>query len=177
MENSQTSSGCVCAICQNKKTPYQCGICSDSLCKSCVQFLPETAFQFMPQRSKELSHSTYCTVCFDQHVSSALTNYEATLSQAQEILVFDKTQGKETRFIKRLEKPISAEGLDEQDVTMKLAFIAVEKKYNALVDVDIKAVKVRDGSYQTMAYSAKAIPANVNDRKLMKDRSLWSDPN
>lgn len=139
--------------------------------------MPETAFQFLVNRPKELSHNTYCTVCFDQHVSSALTNYEATLSQAQEILVFDKTQGKETRFVKRLEKPISVEGVDEHDVTMRLAFIAVEKKYNALVDVDIKAVKVRDGSYQTMAYSAKAIPANVNDRKLMKDRSLWSDPN
>lgn len=139
--------------------------------------MPETAFQFTPTRSKELSHSTYCTVCFDQHVSPALTNYETTLAQAQEVLVFDKTQGKETRFVKRLEKPISVEGVDEQDVTMKLAFIAVEKKYNALVDVDVKAVKVRDGAYQTMAYSAKAIPANVSDRKLMKDRSLWSDPN
>lgn len=177
MENSQTNSGCGCAICQHKKTPYQCGICSDSLCKSCVQFLPETAFQFMQSRPQELNHSTYCSVCFDQHVATALTNYEATLAQAQEILVFDKSQGKETRFVKRLEKPISVEGVDEQDVTMKLAFIAVEKKYNALVDVDVKAVKVRDGSYQTMAYSAKAIPANVSDRKLMKDRSLWSDPN
>lgn len=131
----------------------------------------------MSSRPKELSHNTYCTVCFDQHVSAALTNYEATLAQAQEILVFDKTQGKETRFVKRLEKPIAVEGVDEQDVTMRLAFIAAEKNYNALVDVDIKAVKVRDGSYQTMAYSAKAVPANVSDRKLMKDRSLWSDPN
>lgn len=139
--------------------------------------MPETAFQFMSSRPKELSHNTYCTVCFDQHVSAALTNYEATLAQAQEILVFDKTQGKETRFVKRLEKPIAVEGVDEQDVTMRLAFIAAEKNYNALVDVDIKAVKVRDGSYQTMAYSAKAVPANVSDRKLMKDRSLWSDPN
>lgn len=176
MENSQTNSGC-CAICQSKKTPYNCGVCNDSLCKSCVQFLPETAFQFLTNRPSELSHSTYCTVCFDQHVSTPLANYETTLAQAQEILVFDKTQGKETRFVKRLEKPVSVEGVDEQDVTMRLAFIAVEKNYNALVDVDIKAVKVRDGAYQTMAYSAKAIPANVNDRKLMKDRSLWSDPN
>ncbi len=177
MENSQTNSGCNCAICQNKKAPYQCGVCNDSLCKSCVQFMPETAFQFMSTRTPELSHNTYCTVCFDQHVGAALTDYEAVLTKAQEVLVFDKTQGKETRFIKRIEKPISAEGSDEQDVTMRLAFAAAAKNYNAIVDVDIKAVKVRDGAYQTMAYSAKAVPTNVNDRKLMKDRSLWSDPN
>lgn len=178
MENSQTNSGCGCSICGKTKTPYQCGICNDHLCKTCVQFLPETAFQFLPQKPKELTHSTYCNACFEQHVSLALTNYEGMLSQAQEILVFDKSQGKETRFVKRLEKPLVVEqGLDERDITMRLAFMAAEKNYNALVDVDIKATKVRDGSYQTMSYSGKAIPANVSDRKLLKDRSLWSDPN
>lgn len=140
--------------------------------------MPESAFHFSPQRSAQLSHNTYCLVCFDQHVTPALNNYEEILAKAQDILVFDISQGKETRFVKRLEKPVYiAEGLDEKEITLRLAFIAAEKNYNALVDVDIKALKVRDGSYQTMAYSGKGVPTNVNDRKLMKDRSLWTDPN
>jgi hypothetical protein len=140
--------------------------------------MPDAAFHFSPHRTPELSHNTYCTVCFDQHVTPALSHYEEVLAKAQDILVFDISQGKETRFVKRLEKPVMIpQGLDEQEITMRLAFIAAEKNYNAIVDVDIKAVKVRDGSYQTMAYSGKGVPTNVNDRKLMKDRSLWTDPN
>lgn len=132
----------------------------------------------MPKRPAGLEHSCYCNACYDQHVANALNDYEQTLAKAQEILVFDKSQSKETRLIRRLEKPLSVEqGLDEQEVTLRLAFMAAEKKYNSIIDMDIKATKVRQGAYQTTIYSGKAIPANVSDHKLLKDRSLWSNPN
>lgn len=175
-ETAQTTSSC--NHCGKTKAPYTCGCCLDTLCKSCVQFMPDDAFQFLTNRPKEISHNWYCSVCFGQNVVPALAEYEAIAEHARGVLVFDVTQGKETRFVKRLEKPIIiASGADEQDITMRLAYMAAEKNFNALVDVDIKAVKVRDGSYQTTAYSGKGIPTNVTDRKLMKDRSLWSDPN
>ena len=177
-ESSQTQTNSGCTLCGKAKAPYQCGCCNDTLCKSCVQFMPDDAFQFLTIRSKEISHNYYCNVCFDQNVTPALTEYETIAERAHQISVFDVTQGKETRFIKRLEKPLVIEsGLDAQDITMRLAYMAAQKNFNALVDVDIKAVKVRDGSYQTTAYSGKGIPAHVDDRKLMKDRSLWTDPN
>jgi hypothetical protein len=173
---SQTNSGC--AQCGKDKAPYNCGICKDALCKSCVQFLEEGAFQYMTHRPEKLSSNCYCNSCFNTDVSQALASYEENYTKAQEILVFDKSQSKETRFVKRFEKPLVVpEGLDQHDITMRLAYMAAEKGYNSIVDVDIKAVKVRDGSYQTTAYSGKAIPANVSDRKLLKDRSLWSNPN
>lgn len=173
---TETNSGCT--LCGKAKAPYQCGCCTEVLCKSCVQFMPDNAFQFVTNRAKEISHNYYCNVCFDKNVSPALSEYEEIAERARQISVFDISQGKETRFIKRLEKPIVIDsGLDQQDITMRLAYIAAEKNFNAIVDVDIKAVKVRDGSYQTTAYSGKAIPAHVDARKLMKDRSLWTDPN
>ena len=140
--------------------------------------MPDDAFQFMTHKPKEISHNYYCNTCFTNNVGTALATYEEIAERAKGLSVFDVTQGKETRFIRRLEKPMVIEsGLDEQDITMRLAYMAAEKNFNALVDLNIKAVKVRDGSYQTMAYSGSAIPANVDARKLMKDRSLWTDPN
>ncbi|MFN3455556.1 MAG: hypothetical protein ACK41T_11405, partial [Pseudobdellovibrio sp.] len=102
MENSTQ----ICSHCQHKKAPYTCGICQDQICKNCVQFTPENAFYYLNVRAPELNHNHYCNVCFDQHIQSALDNYETTLARAREILVFDKTQGKETRFIRRMEKPL-----------------------------------------------------------------------
>lgn len=180
-KQAQTNSGCTttgCAHCGKAKSPYQCGTCNDALCKSCVQFMPNGAFQYLTNRSPEISHNWYCSVCFDKNVTSALATYEEIAVRAEGILVFDISQGKETRFVKRLEKPIVIEsGLDQHDITMRLAYMAAEKNFNALVDVDIKATKIREGSYQTTAYSGKGIPTNVDNRKLMKDRSLWTDPN
>lgn len=177
-QKEQNQTNLRCSICAKSKPAYQCGLCQDALCKSCAQFLPETAFQYLPIREAKLQHTCYCTVCFDQNIQQSLNAYETVLEQAHEVLVFDKTQGKETRFIRRLEKPFVVEnGLDEHDVTMRLAFMAAEKNYNSIIDVDIKATKIRDGSYQTTSYSGKAVPANVSDRKLMKDRSLRTNPN
>lgn len=180
-EYTQTNSSCTtagCSHCGKKKSPYQCGVCNDTLCKSCVQFMPDGAFQFLTFRPKEISHNWYCSVCFDQNVGTALVTYEEIAARAKGVSVFDISQGKETRFVKRLEKPIVIEsGLDQHDITMRLAYMAAEKNFNSLVDVNIKATKVRDGSYQTTAYSGTGIPTNVDDRKLMKDRSLWTDPN
>ena len=175
-EQTQTNSGCT--MCGKAKAPYLCGCCNDTLCKSCVQFMPDDAFQYMTNKPVEISHSYYCNACFNNTVTPALSQYEEIAERARLISVFDITQGKETRFIKRKEKPITiTTGLDEHDITMRLAYMAAEKNFNAVVDVDIKAVKVRDGAYQTTAYSGKGVPTMVDPRKLMKDRSLWTDPN
>lgn len=167
-----------CSHCQNKKAPYTCGVCLDAICKSCVQFLPDDALIYAPPETKKSLHPCYCSACFTTSYLPELDKYDSTFKKAQEILVFDKSQGKETRFIRRLEKALTVEnGLDQQDVTLKLAYLAASMNYNSIVDVDIKAIKVRDGAYQTTTYTGKGIPTNVNDQKLLKDRSLWSDPN
>lgn len=100
------------------------------------------------------------------------------MDQAKNTLVFMKAQFKETRFVKRLEDPITiAECSDYDEIILRLAFKAVELNLNGIIDVDITAKKVRTGNYQTSVFSGTAIPANILEERLIKDRSNWSHPN
>lgn len=100
------------------------------------------------------------------------------MEQAKNTLVFMKAQFKETRFVKRLEDSIYiAECSDYDEIILRLAFKAVEMNLNGIVDVDITAKKVRTGNYQTSIFSGSAIPANILEERLIKDRSNWSGPN
>lgn len=132
----------------------------------------------MKEIPEELTHSTYCIPCFDEKVAAPLAAYNESLAQAKSILIFDKTQGKETRFIKRKERPVKVMNcLDEEEAMMRLAFLAVEMGYNGVVDVNITSEKVRVGGYQTLKWSGTGIPTEIEERKLMKDRALWQNPN
>ncbi len=100
------------------------------------------------------------------------------MEQAKNTMVFMKAQFKETRFVKRLEDPITIpECNDYDELILRLAFKAAEKDFNAVIDVDITSKKVRTGNYQTSVFSGTAIPAHVREDKLIKDRSNWSHPN
>ncbi len=100
------------------------------------------------------------------------------MAAAKEIMVFMKAQNKETRFIKRLEEPVSInECADHNEAILRLAFFAAELDYNAIIDVNIISKKVKIGNYQTTIYSGTAIPAHVREDKLIKDKSNWSKPN
>jgi hypothetical protein len=168
----------VCISCHKPKAPYLCGICESSLCKSCVQFVEEGSFSFLSHVPAQLCHETYCGSCFDSHVEPARQEYLATMEKAQEILVFMKKQGKETRLIKRLADPIKISDCpDEQETILRMAFFAVQADYNAIVDVDVHHEKVKTGSYTTMKWHGSCVPAYVNVDKLEKDRSTWQNPN
>lgn len=126
----------------------------------------------------ELQHSIYCFSCYQTHVDQPLSQYKDLVEQAKEIMVFNKSQGKETRFVRRNEDWIEVKDCaDEEEVIMKLAFHAVEIGCNAVVDVDITAQKVRLGSYQTQMFKGTGRPAQVKENQLVKDRSIWSAPN
>ena len=100
------------------------------------------------------------------------------MDQAKNTLVFMKAQFKETRFVKRIEDPITiAECSDYDEIILRLAFKAVELNLNGIIDVDITAKKVRTGNYQTSVFSGTAIPVNILEERLIKDRSNWSHPN
>lgn len=132
----------------------------------------------MQKKPEFLSHAAFCSTCYTEKVSPEQAKYEALIETAKNILVFEITQGKETRLIKRKEAKITVNDCPDRDETMlRLAFQAAEKGFNAIIDVDIKAKKVKEGKYQHTMYSGTAIPAHVTDNKLVKDRSIWSDPN
>ncbi len=168
----------ICSVCQKPKAQLSCGVCACSLCKNCTSFLDEDTFSFLTHTPKNLRHQVYCATCFSSEVESHLNEYNQTVLQAKEILIFDKTQSKETRLIKRVEEKYEIKDCTDRDeLIMKMAFRAVRSKYNAVIDVEIIPEKLRTGSYQTMRWSGSGTPAHVETKKLIKDRSFWSTPN
>lgn len=105
-------------------------------------------------------------------------NYDRMMEQAKNIHVYEKTQGKETRFIKRgkeLYKVVDCP--DRSQAVLRLAFFAAGDGYNALVDVNLSSEKVRDESYQKLKWSGTARPANIKERMQSDNliRSFSSD--
>lgn len=138
----------------------------------------EGTFSLMPVVPTSLQHSVYCLSCYKENVEEALANYQVLVEQAKEIMIFDRSQGKETRFIKRNEDLVKIKDCEDYDeAIMKLAYQALQCGCNAVVDVDIIAEKVRTGSYQTQKFHGSGRPAQVKTSQLVKDRSIWSAPN
>lgn len=167
-----------CITCSKSKPTLECGHCKEALCKNCAHFLEEDEFAFLSTIPKDLSHSVYCHSCFEGQVATELANYNDTMEKAKELSVFFKKQGKETRLIRRIEDPISVATCDDyNECLLRLAFMAVQSGHNAIIDVEIVSQKVRNGSYQLTRWSGTAVPAQVRDSQLVKDRSIWQNPN
>lgn len=167
-------SNAICGTCQKPKATRQCGLCESPLCKAC-SVLPED-LTLVAEPPPELRHSFYCAACFDQVVEPLLGRYREILERAREVYVFTKDQSKETRLIKRKEAPLKVAECEDYDETlMRLAYLAAEAGFNALVDVDISSRKIRDGSYQSTLYSGTAIPVQIDPRRY--DRPDISNPN
>lgn len=97
---------------------------------------------------------------------------------AKDIDVFYKQQSKETRLLQRRHELLKVQGCqDEQETLMRLAFLAAQAGFNGLIDVEVVGKKVRSGSYQTTTWSGTGLPTQVKKEKLLRDRSLWQNPN
>lgn len=161
-----------CSTCQKPKATLECGICHDSLCKSCTQFMDEETFAYLLKIPADLSHQTYCITCYDSKVAPELSAYNDDMEKAKGIVVFSTKETKITRHIRRLEDPIAVKDcLDEKEATMRLAFLAVRANHNVLIDFDVSYDKIRNGSYQKLMWKAQALPVTVDVDKLPKDRS------
>ena len=167
-----------CCSCLKPKAKLTCQLCESAVCKNCAQFLEEGQFSFLAQVPAELNHILYCQNCYEQTVAGPLADYQAMLEKAKEILVYESHQGKETRLLKRIEKPVHVKDCpDREEALLRLAFFALQAGYNAIIDVDLKSAKVRTGSYQTHMWSGSGIPAQVTENRIVKDRSFWHNPN
>lgn len=167
-----------CISCQKTKALIECECCHVDVCKYCAHILPEESFSFFAQKPAELSHRIYCHTCYLNHVEDSLEKYNLLMDQARNVQVYLSNQGKETRLVKRLEKPFKIENCADHNETMlRLAFFAAEKGFNTLVDVNITSKKIREGAYQKLIWSGTAVPVQMNSRHVVKDRSTWQNPN
>lgn len=167
-----------CSLCNKNKATLTCGACDAKICKYCAEFVEGDRFYLLDALPEKLKHSTYCQYCYQSKVFPELEKYLENLEKAKEIIVFEKSQGKETRLIPRIEKSVKVENCKDHDETiLRLAFFAVKLGLNAIIDVEITGKKVKDGTYTTTVFSGTAVPAKVESHRLVKDRSIWSNPN
>jgi hypothetical protein len=155
----------ICSICNKPKAALNCGVCGCALCKSCAQQLNGDDFAFLPKVPEVLTHGIYCGPCYDQNVAGPLAEYNETMNLANDVIVFFKAQSKETRLLKRAEVLRVPECADRDETVLRLAFQAAKAGYNAIIDVDISAEKVKSGSYQTSKWSGTAFAANIDTSK------------
>lgn len=134
--------------------------------------MEEGSFSFMKKVPSELAHPLYCPQCFDEKVSAPLVSYNETLERAKEVLVFSKDESKKTRLFSRKEEPVQvAECLDKDETILRLAFLAAQKQFNSIIDVELKSEKVMNGSHRYHVWKGRAIPCNLDDRQLNRDYS------
>lgn len=163
----------VCCTCQKPKAALECGVCKEAVCKNCAQFLEEGSFSFLSHIPENLAHSAYCSPCFDAQVTSELSEYNRIMELAKDIHVFEKDQGKETRFFKRKEKALRVENCADRDETLlRLAFFAAKAGFNTLIDVDVTSEKVRSGTYQTQIWKGSGVPTTVDEGRLNRKSKL-----
>ncbi|MNJ91288.1 hypothetical protein D3C87_89380 [compost metagenome] len=160
----------VCMTCQKPKAALACGVCEESVCKYCAQFLDEERFSFLAKIPKDLSHSVYCNPCFETKVVPEMASYDDAKERAKDIYVFYTTDKKESRLFKRLEEPFKVLNCaDREETLLRLAFFTAKANFNAIVDVDITYEKVRNGAYQTMTWNGTGIPTQIRSDKIKKD--------
>lgn len=117
----------------------------------------------MPVVPENVRHAVYCHSCFAENVIPAEAAYDQDVERAKQVLIFYKNEHKETRFVKRLEDPVTVKAcVDREETILRLAFQAVIKGYNAVLDVDLFSEKIRTGAYQTKMWHAAGVPAQVD---------------
>ena len=92
--------------------------------------------------------------------------YKEHLILAEQVNTYDIKQGNETSRIRRIEKPIKVENCgDKKEALMKLAFMAAQKGFDTLVDVDIQSEKIGSGTYKKLIWKGRAVPVDPKIRK------------
>jgi len=168
----------ICEYCQRKNAHNQCGLCATVLCKRCTHFVEQERFALLPSIPLELSHGSYCGRCLDQTVSPQIVKYDELVARARNVAVYEKKQGKETRLLKRLELPVTVTHCsDYEEAILRLAVQAAQAGYNGLVDLELKAKKLRNAGYQKKVWSGSAVPVHIDPAKIPKDRAFWQNPN
>lgn len=157
----------LCKTCRKPKANFECGICHEHMCKAHTQFITEGTFSFMKKVPADLTHPTYCVNCFDDKVAGPLSDYEAKMEQAKEVMMFTKDQAKVTGHLKRKEEPVTVEDCEDQDeAILRLAFQAAEQGHNCILDVVIKTKKIIVGSHKKTIFSATAIPITIDPKQV-----------
>jgi hypothetical protein len=162
-----------CVSCRKLKVVAHCEACEGALCKSCVKHLDPETFSYLRVIPRELTHLRYCGACYDEKVGPALDSYNEIMDRAKQVFVFFKTQRKSIPITERSKVHFKIDNrTDRDDLILRLAFFAAELGFNALIEVEAVADKIRNGAYQTSKWRGEGMPARVDAVKLDRQDML-----
>lgn len=157
----------LCYACRRPKAAHTCEVCLEKFCKNCSQFLEASTFSFKKDLSAHLKHTHYCQACYEQEVEPALQEYHELMDQARGVYIFFTTQRKQIPLIKKSKEKVTVEGCEDRDETiLRLAFQAAEQGYNAIIETEVVAQKVRNEGYQKSVWRGVGIPAEINAERM-----------
>lgn len=146
-----------CAICNASKAPQTCRACESSICKNCVEFVSDETFEYADYTDANSPVGFYCSSCYTTDIVPKVDEYEEIVGRAREVTVFNTTQTKEARLIKRTDMNLKIDECEDKDVLlMKLAYLAAKAGHDTLVDVDLVYTKKRDGSFKLANWAGTA---------------------
>ncbi|OFZ11205.1 MAG: hypothetical protein A2Z20_10955 [Bdellovibrionales bacterium RBG_16_40_8] len=154
----------ICFFCSKNKTAICCDACKLASCKHCSYFIDKDNFEFMSMLPKKLINKTFCPDCYSKGINKEIDEFHDILRRAKAVNVYSKKQGTETRFFRRIEKPVKVENYDDRnEALLHLTFLAAQKGFDTVVDLDLKSKKVNlDGNYKKLVWSGTAVPIKVN---------------
>ncbi|MBC7384530.1 MAG: hypothetical protein H7301_00020 [Cryobacterium sp.] len=157
----------LCETCRTPDVSTACQLCEKQLCEDCVLAPPNGTFSLQEKVDPELVHSVYCRFCYDEKVEPEVLRYDENKAKAENVYIFFTTQRKEIPLIKHSKLTVKVQNCADRDETiLRLAFIAAEKGFNAVIDTEVVYAKKRDHAYQTTAWSGHGSPAAVDEEKL-----------
>ena len=154
------------------KKIIKCVSCEVEVKKNLTEIIHDDTFAFL-SNPPSIPFGIYCIPCFEAKVRTHIDNYNDLLDKAKNVNLYYVAQSKESRFVRRKEKPIHiSDARSREDAILLLAFRAVELGFNAIVDVELNSKKIRNGGWHYSVWDATAIPTNIDESYLNRKNSI-----
>src|SRR5688572_20606431 len=105
----------VCSSCLSPKANLECCLCKSAVCKNCAHFVDENTFSFLPELPIGLEQGAYCVQCNEAKLAPEQSTYEQMIEAAKNIDIYMKNQGKESRLLRRADKPVQVVGCKDRE--------------------------------------------------------------
>ena len=159
---TQPAEGQKCSSCQKPKAVFFCGSCGDPICKSCTEFIEDADFSYMKKIPPLLLQTRFCQPCYASAFLPARRLFSEIMARAKKVTIVDTPQRRPLPVLKNSRELLQvADCLDEPDTFLRLAFLAAEMGFNAVLKVKVEYKKVRVAGYQNLSWSGTGYPATL----------------
>lgn len=157
----------VCSSCGAQKAPNTCELCNKSICKNCLEHVDSETFSFFTKLPAKLKKANFCPLCYDAEILPEKVRYGAIMERAKDVYFLTKAYPGYIRVLRRHTKRVSIPTCDDRKETiLRMAFMAAELNFNAIIEAEVLSRKIRKGDYQSSLWAGSAMPALIDGEQL-----------